>query len=139
MRVHISWHPLLFFFYHSKGNKGGVSVRMTVFGHPVCFLNCHLPAHMRNLEQRMEDFESILQQQQFDGGTATGVLDHEWVTPLTTLSFIVTLMLHNILQKPLNVPPSFRKCSELEICAATRFIPERRPCQIQKQVSSNIL
>lgn len=35
---------------------------------------------MRNLEQRMEDFESILQQQQFDGGAASGVLDHEWVT-----------------------------------------------------------
>uniref|UniRef100_A0A3Q3W2R2 phosphoinositide 5-phosphatase n=1 Tax=Mola mola TaxID=94237 RepID=A0A3Q3W2R2_MOLML len=59
------------------GNKGGVSARMTAFGHPVCFLNCHLPAHMRNLEQRMEDFESILQQQQFDGGAATGVLDHD--------------------------------------------------------------
>lgn len=65
-----------------QGNKGGVSARMTVYGHPVCFLNCHLPAHMRNLEQRMEDFESILQQQQFDGGTATGVLDHKWVTLL---------------------------------------------------------
>lgn len=63
----------------SQGNKGGVSARMMVFGHPVCFLNCHLPAHMRNLEQRMEDFESILQQQQFEGGTAVGVLDHEWV------------------------------------------------------------
>ncbi|KAL0965597.1 hypothetical protein UPYG_G00283380 [Umbra pygmaea] len=59
------------------GNKGGVSARMTIFGHPVCFLNCHLPAHMRNLEQRMEDFESILQQQQFEGGTASGVLDHD--------------------------------------------------------------
>ncbi|KAM9307086.1 LOW QUALITY PROTEIN: inositol polyphosphate 5-phosphatase K [Pholidichthys leucotaenia] len=59
------------------GNKGGVSARMTIFGHPVCFLNCHLPAHMRNLEQRMEDFESILQQQQFEGGAATGVLDHD--------------------------------------------------------------
>ncbi|XP_046901202.1 inositol polyphosphate 5-phosphatase K [Hypomesus transpacificus] len=59
------------------GNKGGVSARMAMFGHPVCFLNCHLPAHMRNLEQRMEDFESILQQQQFEGGTATGVLDHD--------------------------------------------------------------
>lgn len=76
----------LLFFSHSKGNKGGVSARMTVFGHPVCFLNCHLPAHMSNLEQRMEDFESILQQQQFDGGTATGVLDHEWVTSFFTFS-----------------------------------------------------
>lgn len=35
----------------------------------------------------MEDFESILQQQQFDGGTATGVLDHEWVTSFTGVSF----------------------------------------------------
>lgn len=59
-----------------------------MFGHPVCFLNCHLPAHMRNLEQRMEDFESILQQQQFEGGTATGVLDHEWVTTVLYISFI---------------------------------------------------
>lgn len=50
-----------------------------MFGHSVCFLNCHLPAHMRNLEQRIEDFESILQQQQFEGGAAVGVLDHEWV------------------------------------------------------------
>ncbi|XP_028273014.1 inositol polyphosphate 5-phosphatase K [Parambassis ranga] len=69
------------------GNKGGVSARMTVYGHPVCFLNCHLPAHMRNLEQRMEDFESILQQQQFEGGTATGVLDHNVVFWFGDLNF----------------------------------------------------
>ncbi|MEQ2316165.1 Phosphatidylinositol 4,5-bisphosphate 5-phosphatase A [Ameca splendens] len=59
------------------GNKGGVSARMMVFGHSICFLNCHLPAHMENHEERMEDFESILQQQQFEGQAATGVLDHE--------------------------------------------------------------
>ncbi|XP_016102721.1 inositol polyphosphate 5-phosphatase K-like [Sinocyclocheilus grahami] len=69
------------------GNKGGVSARMMVFGHPVCFLNCHLPAHMRNLEQRMEDFESILQQQQFEGGTAVGVLDHDVVFWFGDLNF----------------------------------------------------
>ncbi|XP_077592793.1 phosphatidylinositol 4,5-bisphosphate 5-phosphatase A [Stigmatopora nigra] len=69
------------------GNKGGVSARMTLFGHPVCFLNCHLPAHMRNLEQRMEDFESILQQQQFEGGVATGVLDHDVVFWFGDLNF----------------------------------------------------
>uniref|UniRef100_A0A3Q2ZA10 Phosphatidylinositol 4,5-bisphosphate 5-phosphatase A n=1 Tax=Hippocampus comes TaxID=109280 RepID=A0A3Q2ZA10_HIPCM len=58
------------------GNKGGVSARMSVFGHTLCFLNCHLPAHMENSDQRMEDFESILQQQQFEGQAASGVLDH---------------------------------------------------------------
>lgn len=52
---------------------------MSVFGHTICFLNCHLPAHMENSDQRMEDFESILQQQQFEGQAASGVLDHEYV------------------------------------------------------------
>ncbi|XP_051540089.1 inositol polyphosphate 5-phosphatase K-like [Myxocyprinus asiaticus] len=69
------------------GNKGGVSARMMVFGHPVCFLNCHLPAHMRNLEQRMEDFESILQQQQFEDGATVGVLDHDVVFWFGDLNF----------------------------------------------------
>ncbi|XP_034452780.1 inositol polyphosphate 5-phosphatase K [Hippoglossus hippoglossus] len=69
------------------GNKGGVSARMSVFGHTICFLNCHLPAHMENSEQRMEDFESILQQQQFEGQAATGVLDHDVVFWLGDLNF----------------------------------------------------
>ncbi|KAG1957777.1 inositol polyphosphate 5-phosphatase K [Pimephales promelas] len=69
------------------GNKGGVSARMTVFGHSICFLNCHLPAHMENSEQRMEDFESILQQQQFEGQAAMGVLDHDLVFWFGDLNF----------------------------------------------------
>ncbi|XP_048100165.1 LOW QUALITY PROTEIN: phosphatidylinositol 4,5-bisphosphate 5-phosphatase A [Alosa alosa] len=69
------------------GNKGGVSARMTVFGHSVCFLNCHLPAHMENSEQRMDDFESILQQQQFECQVAMGVLDHDVVFWFGDLNF----------------------------------------------------
>ncbi|XP_068165997.1 phosphatidylinositol 4,5-bisphosphate 5-phosphatase A [Antennarius striatus] len=69
------------------GNKGGVSARMSVFGHTICFLNCHLPAHMENSDQRMEDFESILQQQQFEGQAATGVLDHDVVFWFGDLNF----------------------------------------------------
>ncbi|XP_072569962.1 phosphatidylinositol 4,5-bisphosphate 5-phosphatase A-like [Paramormyrops kingsleyae] len=69
------------------GNKGGVSARMALFGHSICFLNCHLPAHMRNLEQRVDDFESILQQQQFQGGGGMGVLDHDLVFWFGDLNF----------------------------------------------------
>lgn len=69
------------------GNKGGVSARMNVFGHSICFLNCHLPAHMENSDQRMEDFESILQQQQFEVQAATGVLDHDVVFWFGDLNF----------------------------------------------------
>ncbi|KAK1892005.1 Phosphatidylinositol 45-bisphosphate 5-phosphatase A [Dissostichus eleginoides] len=74
------------------GNKGGVSARMSVFGHTICFLNCHLPAHMENSEQRMEDFESILQQQQFEGQAATGVLDHDVVFWFGDLNFRIDVL-----------------------------------------------
>lgn len=69
------------------GNKGGVSARMSVYGHTICFLNCHLPAHMENSDQRMEDFESILQQQQFEGQASAGVLDHDVVFWFGDLNF----------------------------------------------------
>uniref|UniRef100_A0A3P9QBY7 Inositol polyphosphate-5-phosphatase J n=1 Tax=Poecilia reticulata TaxID=8081 RepID=A0A3P9QBY7_POERE len=74
------------------GNKGGISARMTVFGHSVCFLNCHLPAHIENHEDRMYDFESILQQQQFEGPAATGVLDHDLVFWFGDLNFRIEKM-----------------------------------------------
>ncbi|CAB1319828.1 unnamed protein product [Coregonus sp. 'balchen'] len=86
------------------GNKGGVSARMSVFGHTICFLNCHLPAHMENSEQRMEDFESILQQQQFEGQAATGVLDHE----LLNMAKDSEMVLEGFLEGPLKFPPTYK-------------------------------
>ncbi|XP_072444089.1 phosphatidylinositol 4,5-bisphosphate 5-phosphatase A isoform X1 [Chiloscyllium punctatum] len=69
------------------GNKGGVSARLSLCGHMICFLNCHLPAHMENSEQRMDNFESILQLQQFNGPAANGVLDHDVVFWFGDLNF----------------------------------------------------
>lgn len=60
------------------GNKGGVSVRLAAFGHMLCFLNCHLPAHMDKAEQRKDNFQTILSLQQFQGPGAQGILDHEY-------------------------------------------------------------
>lgn len=68
-------------FLLEQGNKGGVSVRLSIFGHMVCFLNCHLPAHLEKAEQRKEDFTTILNMQQFEGHVASGILDHEYVPP----------------------------------------------------------
>ncbi|XP_062362776.1 inositol polyphosphate 5-phosphatase K isoform X2 [Cinclus cinclus] len=62
--------------YGYWGNKGGVSVRMSLFGHTLCFMNCHLPAHMENTEQRLDDFEKILEMQ-FEGEDIPSPLDHE--------------------------------------------------------------
>ncbi|NXX41047.1 PI5PA phosphatase, partial [Tricholaema leucomelas] len=69
------------------GNKGGVSVRLSVFGHMVCFLNCHLPAHLEKAEQRKEDFATILHMQQFEGRVANGILDHDLVFWFGDLNF----------------------------------------------------
>ncbi|XP_074149545.1 phosphatidylinositol 4,5-bisphosphate 5-phosphatase A [Sminthopsis crassicaudata] len=69
------------------GNKGGVSVRLSVFGHMVCFLNCHLPAHMDKAEQRKENFMTILNMQQFEGPMAHGILDHDIVFWFGDLNF----------------------------------------------------
>ncbi|XP_039582052.1 phosphatidylinositol 4,5-bisphosphate 5-phosphatase A isoform X1 [Passer montanus] len=69
------------------GNKGGVSVRLSIFGHMVCFLNCHLPAHLEKAEQRKEDFATILHMQQFEGPVANGILDHDLVFWFGDLNF----------------------------------------------------
>ncbi|KFW07202.1 Phosphatidylinositol 4,5-bisphosphate 5-phosphatase A, partial [Fulmarus glacialis] len=69
------------------GNKGGVSVRLSIFGHMVCFLNCHLPAHLEKAEQRKEDFATILHMQQFEGHAASGILDHDLVFWFGDLNF----------------------------------------------------
>ncbi|RLV89138.1 hypothetical protein DV515_00015032 [Chloebia gouldiae] len=72
--------------YGYWGNKGGVSVRMSLFGHTICFMNCHLPAHMENTEQRLDDFEKILEMQ-FEGEDIPSALDHELLFWFGDLNF----------------------------------------------------
>ncbi|XP_009674199.2 inositol polyphosphate 5-phosphatase K isoform X2 [Struthio camelus] len=62
--------------YGYWGNKGGVTIRMSLYGYTVCFINCHLPAHMENTEQRLDDFEKILEMQ-FEGENVPSTLDHD--------------------------------------------------------------
>lgn len=73
--------------YGYWGNKGGVTIRMSLYGHTVCFMNCHLPAHMENLEQRLDDFERILELQQFEGETIPSILDHDLLFWFGDLNF----------------------------------------------------
>lgn len=65
--------------YLCQGNKGGVSVRFSLYGHMVCFLNCHLAAHMNYALQRVDEFEYILEAQDFDISDTPRVLDHKSV------------------------------------------------------------
>ncbi|XP_066507556.1 inositol polyphosphate 5-phosphatase K isoform X3 [Hoplias malabaricus] len=69
------------------GNKGGVSVRFSFYGHMLCFLNCHLAAHMNYAVQRVDEFEYILDSQEFDLYNTPNVLDHRVVFWFGDLNF----------------------------------------------------
>ncbi|CAL8350386.1 unnamed protein product [Lota lota] len=69
------------------GNKGGVSVCMSFYGHMLCFLNCHLAAHMQYATERLDEFEHILDTQTFGSPKAPSILDHRLVFWFGDLNF----------------------------------------------------
>ncbi|XP_051891433.1 inositol polyphosphate 5-phosphatase Ka isoform X2 [Pristis pectinata] len=69
------------------GNKGGVAARLSVYGHLLCFLNCHLPAHLNNSSQRISSFQRILAVLQFTSETAPSILDHDLLFWFGDLNF----------------------------------------------------
>ncbi|XP_034556476.1 inositol polyphosphate 5-phosphatase K-like isoform X2 [Notolabrus celidotus] len=69
------------------GNKGGVSVRLSFYGHMLCFLNCHLAAHMKYASERVDEFEYIIGTQTFDCKKAQTVFDHRLVFWFGDLNF----------------------------------------------------
>lgn len=80
------------FLHVSQGNKGGVSTRLSFYGHMLCFLNCHLAAHMRYAKERMDEFEYIMDSQKFDSQSAPRIVDHRW--NLKEISKLQSLFLH---------------------------------------------
>ncbi|XP_016421753.1 phosphatidylinositol 4,5-bisphosphate 5-phosphatase A-like [Sinocyclocheilus rhinocerous] len=93
------------------GNKGGVSVRFSFYGHMLCFLNCHLAAHMNYALQRMDEFEYILDMQDFDMYNTPQVLDH------------------NLCTAPHPLDQSYQTCT---------LIPGLRPVDCQALATSNL-
>ncbi|XP_031139423.2 inositol polyphosphate 5-phosphatase Ka isoform X3 [Sander lucioperca] len=69
------------------GNKGGVSVRLSFYGHMLCFLNCHLAAHMKYATERVDEFEYIMDTQTFDCIKASRIVDHRLVFWFGDLNF----------------------------------------------------
>ncbi|KAM6984120.1 inositol polyphosphate 5-phosphatase K isoform 2-T2 [Tautogolabrus adspersus] len=72
------------------GNKGGVSMRFSFYGHMVCFLNCHLAAHMNYALQRVDEIEYILENQEFDMSDTPYVRDHKVVFCFGDLNFRIS-------------------------------------------------
>ena len=60
-----------------QGNKGAVSVRLSIYGCSICFVNAHLSAHDQMLDNRIEDYNSIIKDQKFHVSEHTAILYHE--------------------------------------------------------------
>ncbi|XP_020245468.1 type I inositol polyphosphate 5-phosphatase 12-like [Asparagus officinalis] len=54
------------------GNKGGVGVRIRVFDRTICFVNCHLAAHLEAVNKRNADFDHIYRLMNFGRYYAPG-------------------------------------------------------------------
>lgn len=75
------------FLFVPQGNKGGVSIRLSFYGHTLCFLNCHLAAHMKYATERVDEFERIMDSQTFECKEAPRIIDHRLVFWFGDLNF----------------------------------------------------
>ncbi|KAI5268629.1 inositol polyphosphate 5-phosphatase K isoform X4 [Manis pentadactyla] len=69
------------------GNKGGVSICLKLYGYYVSVINCHLPPHMANNDQRLEHFDRILEMQNFEGHDIPNILDHDLILWFGDMNF----------------------------------------------------
>ncbi|XP_024420524.2 inositol polyphosphate 5-phosphatase K isoform X1 [Desmodus rotundus] len=69
------------------GNKGGVNICLKLYGYYVSIVNCHLPPHMANNDQRLEHFDRILETQNFKGLNIPNILDHDLIVWFGDMNF----------------------------------------------------
>jgi endonuclease/exonuclease/phosphatase family metal-dependent hydrolase len=69
------------------GNKGAVSARLSIYGCSLCFVNSHLSAHDHQLKDRIEDYNSIIKDQEFHVGETTEIFFHDYVFWMGDLNF----------------------------------------------------
>ncbi|XP_050090574.1 phosphatidylinositol 4,5-bisphosphate 5-phosphatase A-like isoform X3 [Anopheles aquasalis] len=72
------------------GNKGAVSIRMNIYGSSICLVNAHLAAHDHMLEERINDYERIVQEQKFHVKAKETIFDHDYVFWFGDLNFRLT-------------------------------------------------
>ncbi|XP_076262811.1 phosphatidylinositol 4,5-bisphosphate 5-phosphatase A-like isoform X1 [Rhynchophorus ferrugineus] len=69
------------------GNKGAVSIRLSIYGCSICFVNAHLSAHDNQLKDRVEDYNSIIKDQDFHVEETKKIFYHDYVFWMGDLNF----------------------------------------------------
>ncbi|CAA0169004.1 unnamed protein product [Arabidopsis thaliana] len=78
-------------FGRAIGNKGGVGLRIRVYDRIMCFVNCHLAAHLEAVNRRNADFNHIFRLMVFSRGqnlsnaAAAGVSTSAYTTKSNTI------------------------------------------------------
>ncbi|XP_020013504.1 inositol polyphosphate 5-phosphatase K isoform X2 [Castor canadensis] len=73
--------------YGYWGNKGGVNICLKLYGYYVSIINCHLPPHVSNNDQRLEHFDRILEMQNFKRYDIPNILDHDLILWFGDMNF----------------------------------------------------
>lgn len=60
-----------------QGNKGAVSIRLNVYDVSICIVNAHLAAHDNMLEERINDYNKIVQDHKYNIKIPQNILMHE--------------------------------------------------------------
>ncbi|XP_037949854.1 phosphatidylinositol 4,5-bisphosphate 5-phosphatase A-like isoform X1 [Teleopsis dalmanni] len=69
------------------GNKGAVSIRMSLYGTGVAFVGAHLAAHDKKLKERIEDYNQIINNHHYDTNKYKTIFDHDFVFWFGDLNF----------------------------------------------------
>ncbi|XP_069704988.1 inositol polyphosphate 5-phosphatase K-like isoform X2 [Periplaneta americana] len=69
------------------GNKGAVTIRLSIYGCSVCLVNCHLTPHDHLLQERITDYNNIIRAQIFRAKETSNIFFHDYVFWIGDLNF----------------------------------------------------